>query len=202
MMPISQISSKQVQNVLEKLEGAPYFLEQLNIQNSEKTSRKTYSFGYNYFSLLEKNRNYTLIPNYLYELCQACIDSFPKEMNLGNAHDYKNAIVSFFEPGYCLEPHYDADVDRYSEGKMVDFHFGEHILGVILEADSRGKLYIVKTDNEAQRFNAKKILELDEKVGTTYLMTGAYRHKPYYHGVSLVSRFRVSVTFRTINFDS
>lgn len=198
----SYIKPEGVKAALTQLEEAPYFLEQVDLQDSATTKRKTYSFGYNYFSLLENNRNFTLIPTYLQTLCQQCIDSFPKELALGEAQDYKNAIVSFYEPGYSLEPHYDVDVDQYTEGKDVDFYFGENIIGVILVADSSGKLYFSQTDDDSKRLEAPKLFELEEKLGTTYLMAGKYRRKPYYHGVSKVDKLRISVSFRTIQFSS
>lgn len=196
----SHIRPEQVKAALIQLEEAPYFLEQVDLQDSITTKRKTYSFGYNYFSLLENNRNFTHIPTYLQTLCQQCIDSFPKEHALGNAQDYKNAIVSFYEPGYSLEPHYDVDVDQYTEGKDVDFYFGENIIGVVLVADHSGKLYFAKAVDDSKRLESSKIFELNEQTGTTYLMTGKYRRKPYYHGVSKVDKLRISVSFRTIQF--
>ncbi len=198
MLPSSHISPMLVQKTLASLNQAPYFLEQLNSQETPTTHRKTYSFGYNYFSMTDENFFFTHIPDYLTELCQACIDSFPKEYALGKGSDYQNVIVSFYEAGYQLEPHVDVDSDRFAEGRPVQFHFGENIIGVVLESDPTGKLYVVKSKNEALRFKAKKVFELDEKSGVNYLMRGVYRHKPYYHGVSKVSRSRISVTFRSV----
>ena len=200
MIPNSQIDLTLVKKTLGHLNHAPYFLEQLNLQETEITHRKTYSFGYNYFSLIEDNKKFTHIPSYLKELCQACLDSFPKEYELGKADDYLNVIVSIYEPGYQLEPHVDVDTDQYTEGKKVDFHFSENIVGVVLKPDTSGKLYMVKADDESQRLTAPKIFELDEKAGTSYLMSGEGRHKPYYHGVSKVNDLRVSVTFRQVIF--
>lgn len=174
-----------------------------NFQQTIHTIRKTYSFGYDYFSLHNGDRTFTEIPKFIEELCQHCIESLDTDGSLGNYKEYTNIIVSIYEAGYCLQPHIDVDHrEQISDGKMVDFYFGSQLFGVILEADQEGRLYFVKSDSDTDFSQSKKIVELDETAGMTFLISGDLRHKPYYHGVSKVIKSRVSVTFRTVKFTS
>jgi hypothetical protein len=198
MLSTSQIDSTIVKNVLLQLNSDPSS-GAINFQNDDLTIRKTRSFGYDFFSLINNNKKFVQIPLYLKELCRLCIHSFPADFNLGNPQDYLNIIVSFYHSGYLLEPHFDVDFsDRFVDGKQADFYFGENVIGVILQADSHGRFYILKSENDLQdRIN---IMELNEEVGTVFLLQGDLRRKPYYHGVSQVMHSRISVTFRTVSF--
>ena len=189
MLPISKINPVFAKEILAEIENNPHLLK---LQDTAKTKRKTCSFGYDYFTLLDGDKTFTPIPYYLEKLCKISIASFPEKYNLGDYKNYLNVIVSFYENGYQLEPHIDVDMtDRFSDGKKTDFYFGEHVIGVVLQADETGRFYISKED---------EVMEVDEAVGTTFLLTGELRRKPYYHGVNVVTHSRISVTFRTVMF--
>lgn len=199
MIPLSKINSESVDTVMKYLQKDNN--KKIAFQKTSKTMRKTYSLGYDYFALSDGIDTFTPIPDYLKMLCQECIHSFSKEYQLGKAEDYLNVIVSFYEPGYRLEPHVDVDFsDRITDGKHVNFYFGENVLGIILQADPTGKLYFLKSDEESLLDNQEKFLELNEFSGMTYLLNQHLRRKPFYHGVSQVTEHRLSVTFRTVKF--
>lgn len=198
MLPVSKISSNEVENVLLQL-NKNLSSGVIHFQDTGLTVRKTCSFGYDFFSLIDNDKTFVEIPLYLQELCRSCIDAFPANFNLGNAQNYLNVIVSFYNPGYVLEPHFDVDFsDRFIHDKHVDFYFGENVMGVILQADSQGRFYLLKSENNLQ--DRIPIVELNEDAGTVFLLQGVTRRKPYYHGVSLVAHSRISVTFRTVSF--
>ena len=135
------------------------------------------------------------------DLCEASIDAFGSSYKLGKAEDYLNVIVSVYHKDYQLEPHVDVDFsDRITDGKHVDFCFGETVIGVVLRPDSKGQFYIIESSAKNPQLDLKHAIRLDEKLGTAFLLTGALRRKPYYHGVSPVESLRISVTFRTVQF--
>ena len=77
MISQSQITPELANLTIQKLNQAPYFTEQLNFQESNNTRRKTYSFGYNYFSMANNNFQFTHIPSSLKILClqwTPCLD--------------------------------------------------------------------------------------------------------------------------------
>jgi hypothetical protein len=165
-------------------------------QNTQHTLRETFNFGYDYFSMADGDHTKTAIPDYLKELCQYCIDAFGEQHQLDDHQKYENVIVSIYHAGYCLEPHMDVDIsDNITDGKEVDFYFGENVLGVILQPDIEGKFFITETNNMSE------LNHLNEEVGTVYLLNGKYRRQPYFHGVSKVKDLRISVTFRSVIFN-
>ncbi|HSW70591.1 MAG TPA: 2OG-Fe(II) oxygenase, partial [Gammaproteobacteria bacterium] len=163
----------------------------------ERTQRDTFQFGYDYFSMAKDDFSMVPIPSYLRDLCQACISAFGKQYELGAAEDYENVMVSRYRPGYQLEPHMDVDVsDQFTDGKKVNFYFGETVLGVVLQPDLDGKLFVI--DAEIHDKLSSPVFFLNEQMGTAYLLNGKYRRHPYLHGVSKVRDHRISVTFRTV----
>ena len=97
-----------------------------------------------------------------------------------------------------MEPH----IDRHqSMGK--DYFFEDKVYGIIIEPDETGHLYFIK--DETNRFpplDSDPIYSLEEKRGTVFCLQGPYRKAPYFHGVSEVSKRRISITFRTVDFSS
>jgi len=201
MLPTSKICHKSVEEILALIQRNLFAING-NFQNNTKTIRKTYSFGYDFFSLLDNDRTFVPIPDYLQELCRLSINSFSQQYDLGEVQDYSNVIISYYQSGYKLEPHVDVDFShQFTDGKHVNFYYGENVIGVILQPDDNGRLYILKANDINTIDQGDKVLELQEEVGTTYLLTGKYRRKPYYHGVNTVNNSRITVTFRTVKFN-
>jgi hypothetical protein len=172
-----------------------------HVQSTSSTKRETYNFGYDYFNLVKGDNTFTKIPPYLMDLCGVSIDAFGSPYNFEKAEDYLNVIISVYHKDYQLEPHVDVDFsDRITDGKFVDFCFGETVIGVVLRPDSKGQFYIIESSAEKAQLDLNHTIRLDEKPGTAFLLTGPLRRKPYYHGVSLVKDLRISVTFRTVQF--
>lgn len=174
-------------------------------QQGVYTNRKTDTFGYDYFKMADGDFTFTPIPEVLTKLCDKIHKAFAATgYNVSGCDNYKNVIVSYYEQGYQLEPHIDVDsIYKSTNGKPVNFYFGEDILGVIVEADTQGGLYFVQSDDAAKvrQPHQQAIYSLEEAPGLAYLLTGKLRHAPYYHGVSAIQRSRMSITFRTVSID-
>lgn len=197
LIPTAKLDQHNINYVIEQLN---YYKKTAtaNLENTSNTLRKTYNFGYNYFAMTSGNYSATEIPNFLKDLCQYCIESLGNSAYLENSEKYKNVIVSMYDAGYCLESHVDVDInDQFTNGKKVDFYFGENVLGVVLVPDCEGKFYLIKSG--ATTFSADSLL--NEEAGTVFLLNGKYRRYPYLHGVSKVKTQRISVTFRTVYFN-
>ncbi len=203
MIPTAHIDPQLIRETLEQFQSEAY-VENENFQNTATTLRSTVSFGYDYFSLDQSNRTFVPIPEYIQALCQACIDALGNEDALGRAQDYKNVIVSIYQPGYQLEAHTDvAEGDQYADNttqKPASFYFGDKIIGVILEVDETGRFYILRSNDNTYPIQGNKLHELDETPGLTYLLCDRFRRSPFYHGVSQVKHSRMSITFRTVHF--
>lgn len=198
-LPVQQLDQAMAERTLQLLQD-DIKRSHLFKQNNEFTERETLTFGYDYFSLVDGDNSFTPIPDYITELCQHCCAAFDTSSTLPSYKDYLNVIVSIYRSGYQLEPHIDVDVSELTtDGKPVDFYFGEHVLGVILHPDDEGKLYMVESETDP-KIETEPFYVLDEKLGTAFLINGLLRRKPYFHGVSKVKDLRISVTFRTVTF--
>jgi len=202
VIPTAILNLELIRETLQKFHSEQKHTNQ-HFQDTASTLRETVLYGYDYFSLEENNQTFTLIPDYIQTLCQACIDAFGNQHCLGEAQDYKNIIISLFKPGYQLEAHTDvASGDQFSDNtiqKPANFYFGDRIIGVILEVDEEGRFYLLESDSDTYPVKGRLLFELDEKQGLTYLICDRFRRRPFYHGVSKVKRFRMSVTFRTVH---
>ena len=159
-------------------------------QKIENTHRWTYNFGYSYFQMRDGDYAYTPIPQYMTDLCRACLDALG--LDPATAPDYDNVILSLYGPGDRLEPHVDVDFSRpMTDGRPVNFYFGEDVIGLVLEVDPEGRFFLADS-------NLTILEELDEKPGMAFLLTGPMRREPYHHGVSPIQKSRISVTFRTV----
>jgi hypothetical protein len=199
-IPTVQLPEGIIDNCNEWLGNAIY-RESIETQLTANTNRQTLSFGYDYFKLNQNDRSFKDIPVSLQELCKHSVTAFRQEFALPSYKDFTNVIVSIYQEGYELEPHVDVSrLNMSTGGNPVDYYFGEHVIGVILQEDIQGKFYIVESKDDSKPYNQPKILELNETKGLGFLLTGKLRYKPYYHGVSKVKSRRVSVTFRTVEF--
>ncbi len=191
MIPTAKLDQQNINQVMVHLNHYKKHTP-AKLQNTTNTLRETYNFGYDYFSMTNGDYSTTEIPSFLTDLCQQCIESFA-DSKLGNYQEYNNVIVSIYAAGYHLEPHVDVDInDQTTDGKKVDFYFGENVLGVVLVPDVEGKFFIAEASSDAKS-------SLDEEAGTVFLLQGKYRRHPYLHGVSKVKNQRISVTFRTVH---
>lgn len=203
MIPTSKIDLNLVDESLQKIRQETTAVS--HQEATETTRRDTLSFGYDYFDMQGAEWPFTPIPDYMVDLCRACIHSFAGQpFELGQAEDYQNVIISMYKQGRKLEPHADVSVgDKFSDpstGRLANFYFGENILGVVLETDETGRLYFVKSDEGVYPIKGERCFELNEHPGLTYVLRDEGRYHPYYHGVSPVSNSRISVTFRTVHF--
>lgn len=172
------------------------------LQNSARTQRRTYEFGYRYADMLNGDFSLTPIPDFLHDICAAAVKRLQGVANetLPRPRDFKNCIISIYEAGFRLQPHIDVDTRRMptSEGKNPAFHFGNKIVGVVIKSDSQGGLYLLSatTRQELERpdLTREPIGEVD---GLAYLLNGPNRNRA--HGVSTVKKGRISATFRTVH---
>lgn len=200
MIPTAKLDQQNIDQVITHLSHYKKHTT-ARLENTKSTLRETYNFGYDYFAMTSGDHSATEIPSFLADLCQHCIESFANSNYLGNCQEYNNVIVSMYYAGYHLEPHIDVDVnDQMTDGKKVDFYFGENVLGVVLVPDVEGKFFISEASSDISP-NKPILSSLDEEAGTVFLLQGKYRRHPYLHGVSKVKNKRISVTFRTVYFN-
>ena len=166
---------------------------EISEQDTERTHRGTREYGYHYFKLEEGDFSFSPLPGFLNDL--------GREVCLGLGHgtrDFTNVILSVYEEGFHLEPHIDTD---FSDLPKKKYCYGEHVYGLILEADPTGRLYFIRDDvNLIPSLDLSPFYSVAEKPGGIFCLNGALRRTPYFHGVSKVSRRRISITFRTVHF--
>lgn len=171
-------------------------------QNEQDTSRQTIEYGYSYHAMVkDPQAEPTDIPVILQSLYWSAIAALQEssDENLNLSKDFNNCIISIFGPGDKLRPHVDVDETRThtSKGDPVHFYYDKDVVGIIIQADSTGQLYLVDQREEGEE-NPDAIY-LPEEDGFVYLMTGESRFVPYAHGVSEVTDQRISITFRTMH---
>ena len=67
-------------------------------------------------------------------------------------------------------------------------------------ADPTGNFYIQNICGREKQYDPQQASHINERTGAMYALAGDTRHAPWHHGVSTVSKERVSVTFRTVEF--
>lgn len=164
---------------------------------SGNVTRFTINYGWDYVAMEEHVYNFKAIPAQIIELRKQLINSFqPYFRDAISPEDFDNIIVSIYEPTHYLIPHYDVDNSPNPLTKR-DFHFGEPIIGLILQADSESRFSFFFHDAMGRpSINQEPLYQVKEQCGTTFLMQGECRHFPYFHGVPPTKNLRISVTMR------
>lgn len=167
-------------------------------QTTPNTNRLTYNFGYSYFKLQVGDQSFVDIPECFINLLQQALNQLNDIAVIRNldATTYKNCIVSIYGKNDKLEPHIDV-----VDSPKRNFYFGDDVIGIVIEPDSEGKFYILKSESsQSPIYNSNTAMHVDEQAGSAFLLGGINRKFPYYHGVSPVAKKRVSITFRTVCF--
>lgn len=169
--------------------------------NSEKSERKTAEYGYSFRSMRDGN-GFSLanpIPELLSGLYLSARDSLLSH-DSEIPYSFDTCLVNLYGPGVDLFPHVDKDEHQAANEKRP-FYFGSKVIGVILIADTTGKLYVQNIDEKFPKtYNPSSAIHLNEVNGTSYLLSGLLRYRPWHHGVSRVAIRRLSVTFRTLYY--
>jgi hypothetical protein len=188
-LPMGQLSPQVLQEFQPKIRELLDKAD-IHLQDDTRTKRKTLEYGYRFHNMVEKDFSYKIPPQLLIDLGDAVCDALHEP-----PESFSNYIVSLYEPGFQLEPHADADLSNLQE---YGFYFDEKIFGVIIEPDPSGSLYLAHYDGNdfPPPLDLNPRYPLPEKPGTVFVLKGEYRHKPYYHGVSGISKSRITVTFR------
>lgn len=190
-MPQAQLDSEVLEGYIPaiKAELAEKFAEQCD----GRTRRATREYGYSFFKMEQGDYTYNRPPEFLQklggEVCRALGDE-PVE--------FTNVILSYYGEGFHLEPHVDVGINNLY--KNCRFYFGKKVYGLIVEADPTGHLYFVKWDEDLMPpLDLEPIYAVGEEKGTIFCLCGKLRSRPYFHGVSPVSKQRISITFRTVH---
>lgn len=161
-------------------------------QDDGRTRRDTREYGHSFFKMMNKDFTYSPPPPFLQELgAQICL-------KMGYApREFTNIILSLYEAGFHLEPHVDVHADHPDAAN--GFFFDEEVFGIIIEPDASGHLYFVHYEEGIRPpLTLPEVCHLEEKRGTIFCLTTPYRRAPFFHGVSNVSKRRISITFRTV----
>ncbi len=167
--------------------------------HAENTSRNTLSYGYDFFRMRNNDFRPRPTPQILKDVCASAVQKLEEVISrkLPSVSAFNSCLVSLYERGGKLEPHVDTAKD-FSRSK---FYFGDDIIGVVINADTSGKLYVQKQINGIRPvFDEARGWVVPEQDGCAALLTGRMRHYPYMHGVTEVAERRVSITFRTVEF--
>ena len=178
------------------------FAKASKLQDTKKTLRETIEFGYDYGKLCDGDKGFVDFPETIASLRHELINQLRSAtgVDLPKASLFTNGIASLYKPGYRLQPHVDIDPTfTKRKGKEIDFFFGPYIVGVILQSDKEGRLYLQNTDDKKPVYDELLATPLMEENGMGYLLQGDNRSK-YPHGVSTVEKERISLTFRTVEF--
>lgn len=164
---------------------------------NEKVTRSTINYGWDYAQMEQDVFKFINIPPLLKKLreklCIAFSDYLKKDLE---AEEFDNIIVTIYEPGQFLIPHYDADNSPNPLTKR-NFYFEEPILGTIIEADpSTGFTFYYHDQEGRPRFDSTPLYQVEEKPGSTFLFQGVCRHAPYFHAIPPTKNQRISVTMR------
>ncbi len=172
-------------------------------QNTERTRRTTWEFGYQFHRLKFGGRQQQKFPPIIRDVLSAALEVAKRASphTLPAMADFNNCIISLYKEGDRLEPHIDVHAGRpmaFRQRKTGGFYFGENILCVVLEADETGRLVLLppRGGSEAAPLNA---MLLHEKDGSVFVLHGDARNL-WFHEVSPVKRQRLSLTFRTTHF--
>ena len=168
------------------------------------TKRDMYFFGYGTYScLVNDDFSFTQIPKFLHTLSEHARAQLEAKTGQrpGDASPFNNCIISAYEPGFKLAPHIDAHKSKPAMSQEGRIFYYDDILGVVVEADEEGKLYLLDTPNirDIASGTARKHF-IEEEDGTVYLLNGAERL--FYHGVSDIKRRRLSIVFTHLRFGS
>ncbi|MCH9632494.1 MAG: hypothetical protein S4CHLAM6_08300 [Chlamydiae bacterium] len=165
--------------------------------NSTTVTRSTINYGWNYVDMERGKFHFVEIPSILYEVRQQLVTSFCEEtLSYYSPEDFDNIIVTIYDPGQFLIPHYDVDNSANPLTKR-NFYFEEPILGLVVEADpSTGFTFYHHEGEGRPSLTAKPIYQVPEKAGTVFLIQGPSRHAPYFHGIPPTKSRRISVTMR------
>lgn len=169
--------------------------------DEKQPARCTINYGWNFVALESGEKQFIDLPEEIASIRSAVHDVLRPQLATPSApEDFDNVIVTIYGQGEAIVPHIDRD-GRHESGKNVAYHFGETILGVILQADSTGRLKFIRHHGEGKPLlEAAPYMELNEKSGLAFLFQGKLRHFPYFHAVSTVTNLRMSITFRTTHF--
>lgn len=171
-------------------------------QQTSTTNRVTLDYGYSFPAMRQGHLERHIPPQALTMLYNEIAARLKADHpDLAIADNFDNCIISTFSQGHKVELHVDAnDAQKNRERGGLAFEFGDVIIGVVLRADTRGRLYFQHSEDGKPEFDPEKAIYINEEDGLIYCMQGDVRHEPWYHGVSDIADERISLTFRTVRF--
>lgn len=164
---------------------------------NEKVTRSTVNYGWDYAQMEQDIFEFVEITPLLKELREKLYVGFREHLKKNIlVEEFDNVIVTIYEPGQFLIPHYDADNSPNPLTKR-NFYFEEPILGTIIEADpSTGFTFYYYDQKGRPGFDSNPLYQVEEKAGSTFLLQGPCRHAPYFHAIPPTARQRISITMR------
>lgn len=175
-----------------------------NTIGATKRDRTMYEFGYSFDAMRNGNNIFTPFPEIVESICVEALARLSEATGeaLPPAADFTNCIISHYKAGQSLPLHIDIGKEQTTQrGKQLGFYFGEQVIGIVLQADEKGNFFIQQAkDGKLPIYNAEEALPLPEEDGSIFILQGAGRFAPYYHGVTPVKNERISLTFRTVEF--
>lgn len=162
-----------------------------------RCTRQTLNYGWNYVKMEKNIYEFEDIPPVLVELRDSLVSIFSTDLEEKTlSEQFDNIIVTIYNEGEFLVPHYDADDSPTPLTKRA-FHFEEPIMGVVIEADPETTFTFYYHDKEGRpSFSDEPIYTVPETPGATFLIQGPCRHAPYFHAIPPASQKRISVTLR------
>lgn len=160
-------------------------------------TRKTYNFGWNYAAMECGVYTFRSIPSVLKEARRQIILAFGNQLPKFIIPEFfDNMILTVYNSGQYLIPHYDADQMDNPITKR-NFSFAEPIIGWVIQPDVESSLTFHHHPFEGRPgFDEPIYYKTPEVTGATFIMDKESRHFPYFHSIPPVQNTRISLTMR------
>ena len=179
----------------------------------KRPSRSTLNYGWDFVQLEKGERKWNEIPNVISKVQEEVFNVFAEKSTdskngfLNKPSDLDNIIVTYYDEGESIVPHFDR-----AEDPTKFYYFGDSVFGVVLQPDtsndtkqSPGGIFWMKSTTSKGSLTMDQIapeIQPAEVPGMTFMMQNTIRNWPYYHGVIPVKTKRISITLRVTRFNS
>lgn len=160
-------------------------------------TRYTINYGWDYTALEFGKYTYKEIPPCIQEARKAVINSLNEYLpNYVIPQFFDNIIVTIYDEGQYLIPHYDAD-NNPSPLTKRNFSFAEPIIGWVIQADTESSMTFYHHNQEGRpQMDDQYMYKAEEEDGSTFLIDKECRHFPYFHSIPKIKSKRISMTLR------
>ena len=169
---------------------------------ADRPQRSTINYGWSFVALEKGEREWIAPPEAVLRLRGELFEIFHAASSdaaagrLAKPEDIDNIIITIYNKGDSIVPHYDR-----AEDPAKSYHFGDSVFGVVLQpSDTSEGIFWQRNDScpgsSLTMADAAPEVQPKETKGFSFMMQSAMRNWPYYHGVIPASSRRISLTAR------